>query len=151
MNDVTVFVNSKVGTVRDDMQLEINEIESWLNEILVQTKNIPKKERCQICNSRETSYNLEQHHIAGRKHDYRIITVCRRCHAELSESQKTWDVRWLKTNQPEHVRNAFFLLGLHDILILRSKYTSSEMCYSTATHLRQKISDLLQIRQGVCA
>ena len=151
MNDITVFVNSKIGTVRDDMQFEINEMESWLNEILVQTKNIPKKERCQVCNSREMQYNLELHHIAGRKHDWKVVTVCRRCHVELSESQKTWDKRWLELNQTEHVQNAFFLLGLHDVLILRSKYTSSEMCYSVATHLRQKISNLLQARQGICA
>lgn len=151
MTDVTMFVNSKIGIVCDDAQLEINTMESWLNEILTQTKNIPKKERCQVCNSRETPYNLEQHHVAGRKHDYRIITVCRRCHVELSESQKTWDKRWLELNQSEYVQNAFFLLGLHDVLILRSKFTSSDMCYSIATHLRQKISDLLQIRQGICA
>ena len=151
MNDITIFVNSKIGTIRDDVQLEINRMEFWLNETLTQTKNISKKERCQVCNSRELSYNLEQHHIAGRKHDSRIITVCRRCHAKLSESQKTWDVRWLEKNQPEYVRNAFFLLGLHDILVLRSKFTASDVCYNLATHFRQKISDLLQIRQGICA
>ncbi len=151
MNDIAVFVNSKIGTVRDDVQLEINKTESWLNDILTQTKNIPKKDRCEVCNSREMQYNLEQHHIAGRKHDSRIITVCRRCHAELSESQKTWDARWLEKNQTEYVRNAFFLLGLHDVLVLRSKFTASDVCYNLATHLRQKISDLLQIRQEICA
>ena len=75
MNDITIFVNSKIGTVRDDVQLEINRMEFWLNETLAQTKNISKKERCEVCNSREMQYNLEQHHIAGRKHDWRIITV----------------------------------------------------------------------------
>jgi len=151
MNDITVFVNSKIGTVRDNVQLEIDEIEFWLNEILSQTKNISKKERCQICNSKEVSYNLEQHHIAGRKHDYRVITICRRCHAELSESQKTYDVRWLEINQSRYVRNAFFLLGLHDVLVLRSKFTASDICYDIAILLRQKISDLLQVRQEICA
>ncbi|MDH5463118.1 MAG: hypothetical protein OEY17_07245 [Nitrosopumilus sp.] len=151
MNDIAVFVNSKIGTVRDNVQLEINEMESWLNEILVQTKNIPKKERCQVCNSREMQYNLEQHHIAGRKHDSRAVTVCRRCHAELSESQKTWDVRWMEVNQSQYVKDAFFLLGLHDVLVLRSKFTANDVCYAIAFNLRQKISDLLQIRQGICA
>jgi len=151
MNDIMLFVNSKIGTVRDNVQLEINEIELWLNEILSQTKNISKKERCQICNSKEVSYNLEQRHIAGRKHDFRVITVCRRCHTELSESQKTWDVRWLEVNQSRYVKDAFFLLGLHDVLVLRSKFTASDICYDIAILLRQKISDLLQIRQGISA
>jgi len=66
MNDITIFVNSRIGIMRDDMQLEINRMELWLNEILSQAKNISKKERCEICNSREMQYNLEQHHIAGR-------------------------------------------------------------------------------------
>ena len=155
MNDIiAVFVNCKIGLIRDDTHLEINKIESWLNEILTQQKNIPKKQRCEVCNSREAQYNLEQHHIAGRKHDFRVATICRRCHAELSESQKTWDVRWLQSNQPEQVKSAFFLLGLHDVLILRSRFTASDTCYSLAVSLRQKISDLLQIRQqqeGICA
>ena len=151
MNDITVFVNCKIGLVRDDTQFEINKIESWLNEILTQQKNIPKKKRCEVCNSREEQYNLEQHHIAGRKHDFRVITVCRKDHIQLSESQKTWDARWIQHNQPEYVRDAFFLLGLHDVLLLRSKFTASDVCYNLATHFRQKISDLLQVRQGIFA
>ena len=43
--------------------------------------------------------HLELHHIAGRKHDYRTITVDKKCHYELSESQKTWDGRWLQQRQ----------------------------------------------------
>jgi len=151
MNGITIFVNSKIGTVRDDTHLEINRIESWINELLTQSKNISKKQRCEVCNSKEESYNLELHHISGKKHDWRVITICRRCHVELSESQKTWDVRWLKINQSQHVRKAFFLLGLYDILILRSKFTASDVCYNLATHFRQKISDLLQVRQEICA
>ncbi len=150
-NDITFFVNSKIGITRDETQNEINTIEYWINEILMQTKNnLPEKNRCQTCSSREEPYNLELHHLAGRKHDYKVICVCRRCHNHLSESQKTWDSRWLEKNQPPQIRNAFFLLGLHDVLILRSKYTASEICYLLAAHLRQKISDLLQFRQGIC-
>jgi len=152
-DDIAVIVNSKIGLMRDNMHLEINKIESWLNEIITQSKSIPKKQRCEVCHSKEEPYNLEQHHIAGRKHDFRVITVCRKCHVELSQSQKTWDIRWLQNNQSEHVKNGFFFLGLHDVLILCSKYTASDICYSLAIHFRQKISDLLQVRQQevVCA
>ena len=151
--DIAVFLNCKIGILRDDTQSEINEMESWINHMLVRPRNVTKEKRCEVCNSREEQYNLECHHIAGRKHDHRTITICRRCHAELSESQKTWDVRWLQANQPTDTRSAFFLLGLHDVLILRSRYTASEVCYLLASYLRQKISDLLQFRQqgAVCA
>ncbi len=47
-------------------------------------------------------------------------------YAELSKSQNTWDVRWLEKNQSEHVKNAFFLMGLHDILILRSRFAANQ-------------------------
>lgn len=117
----------------------------------MQTKNIPKKDRRGICNSREMQYDLEQHNVAGRKHDCRVVTVCRRCHAELPESQNTWDVRWLEKNQSEHVRNEFFLMGLHDILILRLRFAANEMCHNLDVPFRQKIFDLLQIRQEIYA
>jgi len=149
VNYLATFVNSKIGQIRDDMQLEINKTEYWLNEILLQPKCVSKNERCEVCSSREVQYNLELHHLAGRKHDYRTVTVCRRCHNMLSESQKTWDKRWLQDNQPENARMAFLLLGLHDVLVLRSRLAVNDVCYRVAVSLRQKISDL-QITQEVC-
>jgi len=88
-----------IGKLRDDTLDTIDEIEGWVNEIVCKSKNKSmqeKKNRCEICNSREEPYNLELHHIAGRKHDYRTIPVDKKCHYELSESQKTWDARWLQ-------------------------------------------------------
>ena len=135
-----------IGKLRDDTLDTIDEIESWINEIVTKPKNKSvqeKKNRCEICNSREEPYNLESHHLAGRKHDYRIITVDRSCHHELSESQKTWDGRWLQKDQPENVRLGFLLMGIHDVLMLKGKKTQCSAYEELAKKLRQRIYQML--------
>ena len=139
-----------IGKLRDDTLDAIDEIEVWVNEIVCKPKNKSmqeKKNRCEICNSREEPYNLELHHIAGRKHDYRIITVDKKCHYELSESQKTWDVRWLQKDQPENVRLGFLLMGIHDVLMLKGKKTGCSAYEELAKKLRQRIYQSLNMEE----
>ena len=142
--DLSVLVNSKIGTLRDDTLQYIDTAENWLNSILNQSlaESRVKKKKCEICNSESI---CELHHVAARKHDFRTITVCKPCHAELSESQKTWDARWYKLNQPQALKYAFFLLGLHDILLLKSKKTANSIYEELAKKLRQEISTLLKL------
>ncbi len=137
-----VLVNAKIGDLRDDTLEVINSIEFLLNDIIRQTQDDSciKKKFCEICGS---ASKPELHHIAGRKHDFRTITACKPCHVELSEGQKTWDARWYKTNQPEHIKNAFFLLGLHDILLLKSRKTANSIYEELAKSFRQDIATLL--------
>ena len=137
-----------IGKLRDDTLDTIDEIESWINEIVCKSKNKSiqeKKNRCEICNSKEESYNLELHHLAGVKHDYRTITVDRKCHHELSESQKTWDARWLQKNQPENIRLGFLLMGIHDVLMLKGKKTGISAYEELAKKLRQRIYQTLSV------
>jgi len=143
--DLSVLVNSKIGTLRDETLLVIDSAEIWLNGILNQSlaESRVKKEKCEICNLESTTSEL--HHVAGRKHDFRTITSCKPCHAELSESQKTWDARWSKPNQSQSLKYAFFLLGLHDILLLKSKKTPNSIYEELAKKLRQEISTLLKL------
>jgi len=140
--DLFILVNSKIGMVRDEKLDEISSAEAWLNQIFNQTleQSSFKKKSCEVCSFQ--SYR-ELHHIAGRKHDFRIITACKQCHTELTESQKTWDARWYKPNQPENIRLAFFLLGLHDILLLKSKKIANSIFEELAKKLRQDIATLL--------
>ena len=140
--EISLLVNSKIGLIRDETLQEIDCAESWLNDIINQilAESAIKKDKCEICNS---AYSRDLHHIAGRKHDFRTITACKPCHAELSQSQKIWDARWYKTNQPEHIRNAFFLLGLHDILLLKSRKTANSIYEELAKSFRQDIATLL--------
>jgi len=140
--DLSVLVNSKIGNLRDKILQDIDSAETWLNSIINQNHDESdiKKKKCEICNSASSQ---DLHHVAGRKHDFRTITACKLCHAELSQSQMTWDARWYKTNQPEHIRNAFFLLGLHDILLLKSRKTTNSIYEELAKSFRQDIATLL--------
>ncbi len=140
--DLYVLVNSKIGNLRDKILQDIDSAETWLNNMINQTmsESTIKKDKCEICNS---AYSRDLHHIAGRKHNFRTITACKPCHVELSQSQMTWDARWYKTNQPEHIKNAFFLLGLHDILLLKSRKTANSIYEELAKSFRQDIATLL--------
>ena len=140
--DLFILVNSKIGMVRDEKLDDIGSAEAWLNQIFNQTleQSSFKKKSCEVCSSQ--SYH-ELHHIAGRKHDFRTITACKQCHTELTENQKMWDARWYKSNQPENLRLAFFLLGLHDILLLKSKKIANSIYEELAKKLRQDIATLL--------
>ena len=135
-----------IGKLRDDSLDTIDEIEAWINEILTKPKNKSmqeKKNRCEVCNSKEEQYNLELHHVAGRKHDFRTITVDKKCHMELSDSQKTWDCRWLQKDQPDNVRLGFLLMGLHDVLTLKGKKTGNSAYGDLARKLQPRICQML--------
>jgi len=137
-----------IGKLRDDTLDIIDKIEYWVNEIVCKSKKNSiqeKKNRCEICNSKEDSYNLELHHIAGRKHDYRTITVDKKCHYELSDSQKTWDNRWLQKDQPENIRLGFLLMGIHDVLMLKGRKTAISAYEELAKKLRQRIYQTLSV------
>ena len=140
--DLSVLVNSKIGSIRDETLQEIDSAEIWLNGIINQSQQDSqiKRSYCEICNLESTR---ELHHVAGKKHDFRTITACKSCHSELSQSQKTWDARWYNMNQPEHIKNAFFLLGLHDILLLKSRKTANSIYEELAKSFRQDIATLL--------
>lgn len=142
--NISVIINSKIGQLRDDTDHNINEMDSWLNSILTQSKkdSLIRKQRCEVCNSREESF--EGHHIAGRKHDYLQITACKSCHRWLSDRQKTWDRHWEKENLSEDLRIAFFLLGMQDILILKSKKTGISLYETLGYSFTEIISELLK-------
>lgn len=58
---------------------------------------------------------LEQHHLAGRAASDVTITLCRNCHAVLTDWQEDWDKRIRRPNTPLE-RLAAFLQGLADWL-----------------------------------
>ena len=135
--DLPIEVNEAVCKQKDDSIREVEDIEKWVNRKLEQTTMEAKKMnyKCEICESRE---GLELHHIAGRKHDYRTITVCNKCHRELSNKQKVWGDQWLQTDQPEAIKNAFFMRGLQDVLILKGKGSKTN-CERIADNLTEAI------------
>jgi hypothetical protein len=131
-------------------KLDIRDAQRWIDGIIYQRleQSKIKKERCEICNSKEEPNNLEGHHQAGEKHDYRRITVCLVCHRWLTNKQKTWDKRWLEENQSEKIRQAFFLLGLQDILELKTIKTGNSIYRRLGESYTEKISALLEMWQN---
>lgn len=144
VSNISVIINSKIGKSHDDSDSQIYDSESWLNNISNQNKKESqiRKDRCEICNSKED--NFEGHHIAGRKHDYKQITACLVCHRWLSNRQKIWDKRWEKENLSENLRDAFFLMGLYDILILKSRKTGISHYENLGYSYTENISQLLK-------
>lgn len=140
VSNISVIVNSKIGLLRDNVDHSINDFELWLNQIINQTRkeSLVRKDICEICNSKEDCF--EGHHLAGRKHDYRQITACKLCHDELSMMQKIWDTQWLEYQPSENLKQAFFLQGLQDILILKSKKSGNSLYEKLATSFIEDIS-----------
>ena len=145
--DLFIESNDKIGELRDDMVQYINRINACINHVFHQTRQESriKKDHCEICNLiGYDSSSFELHHIAGRKHDYRTVTICKNCHRILSDEQKTRDHRWWMTNQPESIRKAFFLQGLCDILRLKSRKTGDSVYEKYAAKFVEQISMLLR-------
>lgn len=140
-----VFSSERIMKLLESEKSDIRNTRKWIDDIIYQTKQDSeiKKNRCEICNSKEDPKNLELHHIAGRKHDYRMTTVCKSCHRWLSDKQKIWDKRWLEENQSEHLRQAFFLLGLQYILELKTVKTGNSIYEKLAYSYNEKISMFL--------
>ena len=132
----------KLKLVRDEFDKQITELEIWILGIISQTQEEAKfrKDRCEICNSKEDIKDLERHHIASRKYDYRIVTVCKTCHQTLTNWQKVWPQNLQAINKKERVY--YFWLGLRDILMLKSVKTVTDIHRSLAEKVLNDISCL---------
>ena len=119
--DPLIIFNEKISTVNDRIQCETNQVRFFLNELFNQTPKEAeiKKKYCEVCLARHVSF--EKHHAAGRKHDFRQITVCISCHNILTKRQKLWDSRWWDYTESQTLRTAFLYRGVYDILNLMSE------------------------------
>ncbi|MGI0046643.1 MAG: hypothetical protein ACREBB_05585 [Nitrosotalea sp.] len=144
--NLSIIINERLCNVKDSTDHEFNKVGIWLNDVNIQTLKESKirKERCEVCNSKEDLNNKEGHHIAGEKHDFRQVTACKPCHRWLSDRQKTWDRRWENDNQSEDLKTAFFLMGMRDILILKSKRTGNSIYENIGYSYTEYISELLK-------
>ncbi|MHB8545686.1 MAG: hypothetical protein ACYDAJ_02845 [Nitrosotalea sp.] len=147
LDDHLLTVLQKIGKLRDDTNVTIDLIEIWVISLFNQTEKESKikKDRCEICNSKEDKKDLQLNHIAGRKHDFRMITVCVKCHEEISKLQRLWDIRWLDQDIPDNLKDAFFLQGLYDILLLKSKMTRNSLYEQLGKSLIEETSQLLKV------
>ena len=142
---ISNLIRSKLGLLRDKSQTDIDEIDLWLNATISQTQEGSPllKDRCEICDSKEDRKNLELHHIAGRKHDFRTVTACKKCHSHLSKEQGLRDNRWFQQASVE-LQDAFLLQGLRDMLILKSLCTNNSHYRELAESLVNETAQLLR-------
>lgn len=139
--DPLIILNEKIRMVSDSYQLLINQVNILLNHIINQTKNESetRKEYCEICNIKNV--RLQGHHLAGRYHDFRQITVCTECHNILTSRQKLDARIWTGTSS-EFLKTAFFYKGLHDVLILMSEKRQNSLYAYIADSLVNTIFSL---------
>jgi len=146
IRDADTILNEKLGFWKDSRQKKEKAIDIWINRILHQKQkdSETKKERCDICNSIEEQKYMELHHLAGQKHDTRTVTACIECHHSLSILQQLWDKRWLDEGQNKDMQDGFFLLGLYDMLRLKSRKTGEPEYDEYASFLINDIGYLLR-------
>jgi hypothetical protein len=143
-HELFVKTGSIMGDLRDTTNSDLDELEISVHEIINQTKEESKiqKERCWICNSKEECF--EDNHVAGKKHDYRLNTLCIPCHRKFTEMQKTWDKRWWDDTYSESLKKAFLLMGIRDMLILKTMNTGKNIYIEYGLKFNSTISQLLK-------
>ena len=148
---VIVIVNAKLCIWSDDNTGPLHEqqnlgIIQWINDIIcrIEYECQLRTAICEICFCSVTRQISELHHIAGQKHHFAKITACKSCHRELSLNQYLWDKRWLHARLSQGLVTAFFLLGLHDILVLKAEKTGNRRYKTLAKLLVPEISQLLE-------
>jgi len=119
--DPLIIFNEKISAVNDKKQYETSQIRIFLNKLFNQTQNESeiREKYCEVCLARHVSF--EGHHVEGRKHGYRQITVCIPCHNILTARQKLWDSRWWDDTNSETLKLSFLYRGVYDVLNLISE------------------------------
>lgn len=118
------MIRKRIHDWKDLVYLSIDAVEAGINDLIMQDPDQAAMlaDCCWVCKSRQC---LEMHHLAGRKHDPRTVTVCHRCHQILSRWQYVWDKRWLLPGLSDDLRLAFYLLGVRDLLRLKAEVTGN--------------------------
>jgi hypothetical protein len=125
------------GTISENVQ----SVDEWLFDFLYQSlgESKIKKDYCEVCGRRHNPRDLELHHPAGQKHDFRTITVCKKCHARLTSIQRIWGPDWEHPDRPQLVKDRFLLMGLREVLLLRAGQTGDSYCQAISDGLIEEI------------
>ncbi len=95
-------------------------------------------DRCAICGEKAE----EEHHLATKRYDPALtVSVCKRCHAELTIKQKLWQ----KTNEKDEAREEFTLRGLIDLLNLKAEVAGDKRYKELADSLSQEFPVFLEV------
>jgi hypothetical protein len=131
---VSCKIYDSIFKAKDIMDSEYEDVLAWITDIIENPQRLKQKE-CEICNSNK---KLEQHHVRGRKHGNKIMTVCQECHEILTANQRLWDRSWLDSNSEN--KGAFLEIGLIDICDLKYEKTGQEIFKRIAEQLKRGFS-----------
>lgn len=139
--DLLSRVNEPLGRWRDETEASLDDIIVWINKLANQSieESKTKKEQCEICGRVE---GLQLHHIAGRKHDYRTVTLCEDCHGWHSNRQRAYGKEWEEGDQTTQVKLAFYVRGLIDLLELKAVKTGDSNYRTLAESFYETIHSL---------
>lgn len=129
-NNLAIIVNMPIGEWLDETQQAIEEDIEWINGIVCQTpeESKIKKDRCEICNSKEDSIYLELHHLGHKRFNHITITACKsinNCHGILTERQMLHEHLLRIENPSEELKIAIFLMDWQDVLLLKAEKTGN--------------------------
>jgi len=105
---------------REALSRAEDEALAWLEEVRSGARSRDRK--CVTCGRGPP---LEDIHVAGRRHGDLTVPQCPPCHQEFTEGQDLWDPRWQTEARTPELDEALLLLGLHDLLVLRARFTAT--------------------------
>lgn len=115
--DLTAILATASEKSRTALDAAQDEAQAWLEE--VRSGALSASEVCVTCGRGE---DLEDNHVAGRRHGDLIVPVCTAvCHPRFTEGQDLWPAEWQSPRRTPDLDLALLLLGLHDLLLLKAR------------------------------
>ena len=104
------------------MQRKINELGIDAHCVLCGEKSVTVLEKIKFNNLPQKANSFfEEHHIAGC-HEGETLTICRNCHAQLTDEQLDYPERLLQKNREPEMKAISFFMGISGILFLIASF-----------------------------
>jgi hypothetical protein len=113
-----------------------DEAEAWLEEVRSGARSGDME--CVTCGR---GGDLEDNHVAGRRHGDLTVPMCSPCHRWFTERQDLWSAQWRSPLRSLDLDLTLLLLGLHDLLQLKARHVpegSSGAYLSLAASVREQ-------------
>lgn len=115
-SDLTAILARASEKSRAALSAAEDEAAAWLEA--VRSGALSKVDYCVTCDGGPP---LEDNHVGGRTHGDLAVPMCIPDHRRFSERQGAWDPRWTAGPRSPELDEAFPLLGLYELLLLRAE------------------------------
>ncbi len=113
---LTVIVSRASTKSREALSDAEDEAAAWLEAIWSGSRS--NDSECVTCGR---TGELQDNHLAGRRHGELTAPQCQPCHQMFTEGQDLWDPRWQNESRTPDLDEALLLRGLYDLLVLRAR------------------------------